>query len=125
MVDAAGLQDRAFANNRVGDLGVNQLAGGQIARTGVDGEFLVVEAEGGRGLLGQREVGFIERTDGADVFPVVVEHIALKLVAPRESLGNDLLAEILVPGMLVEQIKEGLTTEDVNAHRGQIGPFLG
>ena len=70
MVDAAGLQDRAFANNRIGDLGVNQLARGQIARTCVDGEFLVVETEGGRGLLGQREVGFIERTDGANVFPV-------------------------------------------------------
>ena len=70
MVNAAGLEDRALTDDRLGDLGIQQLAGGQVAGTGVDGEGLLVEGEGRIRLIGQRQVGLIEGTDGSYVFPV-------------------------------------------------------
>ena len=82
VVNAAGPQHRAFADDRLGDLGVEQLARGQVAGAGVDREFLVVKGEGRVGLVGEGHVGLIEGPDRADVLPVVVKEVGLQSVAP-------------------------------------------
>ena len=62
-------------------------------------------------MIGQRQVGFIEGTDGSDVFPVVVEEIALNVIPTLERGRNKLLAEVGGAGVLGQQIKEGLAAK--------------
>ena len=81
-MDAAGLDNRSLANNRLGDLAVHKLARGQIPRTCVNREGFVVKAEGWCWLQSEGQIGFIERTDGPDVFPVIIEDISLEGVTP-------------------------------------------
>ena len=122
MVDAAGPQHRALADDRLGDLGVEQLARGQVAGPGVDRKLLVVEGEGGVGLVGEGHVGLIEGPDRADVLPVVVKQVGLQAVAPLQGGGNDLFAEIGEVGVLAQQVEEGVAAEHIDAHGGQVGP---
>ena len=124
VMNAAGFENGAFSNNRVGDLGVDQLARGEITGTGVNRELLVVETEGRCWLLGESHVGLIERADGADVLPVIIKDVALELVTTLEGFRNDFLTEILVSRIGVEQIEQGVSAEDINAHGGQVRPLL-
>ena len=80
-MNAAGLEQGSLTDDRGGYLGVLQLAGRQVARPGVNRELLVVEGEGRVGLIGKRQVGFIEGADSTDVLPVVVKEEALEPVA--------------------------------------------
>ena len=41
VMNTARFQNRSFADNRIGDLSINEFAGWQVARTGVDRELLV------------------------------------------------------------------------------------
>ena len=122
---AAGLEHRALTDDRLGHLSVEHLARGQVTGAGVDRELLVVEREGRVGLIGERQVGFVEGADGADVLPVVVEQEALQVIAAIERLGDDFLAEIGGRGVLGQQIEQGVTAEHINAHRGQVRPLEG
>ena len=121
MVNAAGLEHRALADDRLGHLGIQQFAGGEITGAGVNRKLLIVEGEGGIGLIGECHVGLVEGTDRADVLPVVVEQIALQVVVAPQRLRDDLLAEIRGTGVLGQEIKECVAAEHVDAHRGQVG----
>ena len=70
---------------------------------------------------GEGQVGLVKRTDGADVFPVVVEEVALELVAASQGRRDDLLAEVGGGGMVHQQIKQRVAAEHVDPHRRQIG----
>ena len=124
MIDAARLKNRALPDNGVRDLSIDKLARREIAGAGINREIFVVEAERRFRLLGQGKVGLIERTDRSDVFPVIIKDIALERHALLKGFRNHFLAEILVGGVVVEQSEQGLTAEDVNTHRSQIGLFL-
>ncbi len=76
-------------------------------------------------MLGERKIGLVEGTDGSDVFPVIVEHIALEFVTPVQSLRDQLLAEILVTRMLVQEVKQRFAAEHIDPHGSQIGALLG
>ena len=88
----------------------------QRAGAGVDGR-------GGRGelerrvRLGEHQVRFVERADGADVFPVAVEQVELD-VAAADRGGEDLAAEVVVVGFL-EGVDERLAVEEIDAHAGE------
>ena len=103
---------------------VPHLAGGQVARTGVDRCRLIEEGEGGL-VVRQGQVGLIEGFHRADVFPVALEDVALQVVARRQGGRNDLLAEVGGLGVAGKQIKQQIPLEHVDPHRGQKWPASG
>ena len=123
-MDAAGLDDRSLTNDRVCDLAVHKFAGGQIPRTGINREGFVVETEGWCWLLSEGQIGFIEGTDGSDVFPVIVKDVALKSVATGQRFRDHLFTEILVAGIGIKEIEERFTTEHIDAHGSEVGALL-
>ena len=106
VVNAAGFQNRAFTDDGIGDLSINKFARRKVTGAGVDRKFFVVEAEGGCGLLGERQIGFVERPDRSNVFPVIIENITFQLVTTLESFRDDFLTEIRIAGVGIEKIKE-------------------
>mmetsp|Transcript_6652 Transcript_6652/g.17027 ORF Transcript_6652/g.17027 Transcript_6652/m.17027 type:complete len:340 (+) Transcript_6652:1777-2796(+) len=113
------------ADDGVFDVALLHLGRGQEARGGVDGRAGVVELEL-RGVLGQGKVGLEERLDGANVLPVVVEQVGLHVAPVGGGFGDDLAAEVVVPGVvLVEEGQQRGLLEHVDAHgrdvRGRLG----
>ena len=106
MVNAAGFQQGTLPDDRCRDLGVLQLAGGQVARARIDGKLLVKEGKRGIGLFGEGQVGFIERTDRTDILPVIVEQIGLKFVsALARDVGMISLPKSVAFGLLFSRSK--------------------
>ena len=116
MVNAAGLEQRPLADDRLGDLGILQLAGGQVTGAGINGKLFVVEGEGRIWLFGEGQIGLKESTDGADVFPIIVEEKTLEIITALQGGGNNFLAEIGGAWIGVQQIKQGIAAEHIDAH---------
>ena len=116
MVNAAGLEQRPLPDNRLGDLGILQLAGGQVTGACVDRKLFVVKGEGRIWLFGEGQIRLKESADCSDVFPVIVEEKTLEIIATLQGSRNDFLAKIGGAWIGVQQIKKGVAAEHIDAH---------
>ena len=93
--------------------GIEDLGGGHGCRDRIDRVLRVIEIER-RFVIGQCQIGFIEGTDGTDIFPVVFKSPA-KDVAVINGIRNHVVAEI---GVILcgENINKQVGVEDINAH---------
>ena len=91
--------------------------GWQKAGTAVDGPPGNVKIEP---TFRQRhfQIDFIKRTDGTDIRPIAVVHIAHH-AAIGQGIGDDVFAKIMAFG--IERVKQQIGAKDINAHGGQIG----
>ena len=87
---------------------------------GIDREFRVGEI---KGRIGRRhfQVYFIKGANGPNVPPIVVKIKTIHLVR-MDGLGNDIDAEIIVTGMIGEQVDQDIGLEKIDAHGAKEGP---
>ena len=129
----AGTNDAAYADDRMFDFCVLyvgavadfalfevaaiQFGRGEVARVGVDGGTGLIKGEGGRRSC-EREVGFVEGADGADVFPVALESVGIDVVGVNGG-GDDVFAKV-VAAVFREERSQSVFFKDVDAHGGHV-----
>ena len=94
-----------------------QFGRGEVARVRVDGSVGLVKGEGGRRGC-EREVGFVEGADGADVFPVALKSVGIDLVSVNGG-GDDVFAKV-VAAVFREERSQFVFFKDVYAHGGHV-----
>ena len=114
---------REFDTFAYSPAGISDVVRRQCRVFRVDLPVLIVQRHGNFGIQ-QVHVGFPQRIDGTNVFPVAVECPCVHLFFCCQHIGDDVFAKVIGGagncGILFEVFAQFLPAEDIDTHRSQI-----